>query len=73
MSTRLAHRAQLYAMNMTIQILIQTRQNRSLSAMFRSLYQIFRRQVLILWAGIFIALSLTGYLFGYVLSFFIPR
>ena len=73
MSTRLAHRAQLYAMNMTIQVLIQTRQNKSMSAMFRSFYQIFCREVLILWTAIFVALSLTGYLFGYVLSFLLPR
>jgi hypothetical protein len=73
MSTRLAHRAQLYAMNMTIQVLNRTRQSSSLTAVFRSLFLLVRREGLILWAGITVALSLAGFLIGYVTYFLLPR
>lgn len=73
MSTRLAHRAQLYAMNITIQFLTHTRQSNSLSALFRSFYQIIRREGLIVWSGIYMALVLAGFLFGYVTYFLLPK
>jgi hypothetical protein len=73
MSTRLAHRAQLYAMNMTIQMLARTRRSSSLSKLFRSFYQVFRREGLVLWSGIYMALCLAGYLCGYIIYHLLPR
>jgi hypothetical protein len=73
MNSHLSHRAQLYAMNMTIQILAQTREHSSMRSMFNGFYRAFQREGLVLWGGIFLAMGLSGYLCGYVLSAIIPH
>jgi hypothetical protein len=68
MKTSIGHRAQLYAMELTIHAIQNTRRSHLLSDLFRHFYYLVK-DGFFLWSGVFLASGIAGFLFGYLVYF----
>lgn len=73
MSTRLAHRAELFAMNLAIRAMDQTSRSSLLTRSFQRFYRVVQNGSLLIWGGAILASSIAGYLIGYLAYILVPR
>ncbi len=73
MNIRLAHRVELFAMNVAISAMDRTSRSGLLSRFFRQFYRLGRNKSLIIWTGAIASSAIAGYLLGYLAYFILPK
>jgi len=69
MATRLAHRAKLMAMDLTIIAMQHTRSSEFLSALVRRVYSLVSNEQMVLTVGMIFSAAIAGLIIGYLAYF----
>ena len=71
MATRLAHRAKLMAMDLTIMAMQHTRSSEVLSALVRRVYSLVSNEQIVLTGGMILSAAIAGLIIGYLAYFWL--